>query len=806
MSISTWMGSTSLSAPTLIQGPIYDGFSGSGGLTGRTTDAGGGSYVLNQYTGTAREAFIVGSSRVISNLTSNPQEVFGYIERSADRMWVRRQVDTDAASGVATSQRPIADHVTIGTGVANWMYLNSSSTTGTVSDVGLRSTTAANIQTNLGTNSNFAQILAGDQLTVRYEGLLGGAPTARGYVNGQAITDAIAWNTTTNPVTHRYGFRGSTACSFGEFWVISPVNDRSIELICPGRTVQQNSNGDVQMKLTFRAYPDMPSAANLRYSFIDAATGTPVTGHNEQPISNLVVSPSVGILETSEAANVATCFTGTMASASVPATFRVQLKRLDVTGGSVSIALSPILRRGNVVVFGGQSLSQQMWAAVGTAGSGVSATAPTNHFCFDATNQYGTADLDISTGGNYPRVRTQRRNTTTDAGPTNQFAGVLQALTAGRPVMMGLSGWGGTLQAARNNLVTNPTFRERLLIGLANAHYKHAYFIDTSGQFELDDPTNTANGGPYYNSFREAIDGRVSPFTAGYEAQLMIEQDAIDGMCGASVRMLCPVNVLGSTDANQQEFRRLQAITIPANRPGRVVRGPYLAACYRSNQVNNTTFDKYHLSPTTYTTLGHTNSGYGMQARRMARRVAHLLDPVSNPSDFNGPRMISAVRASATTIDVTFDPNGGTLNVRNTGYLPSIGAAADWRCGLDFLTVADSTDFNPANALFPTNATVVGNVVTFTFGATLPTTIYVCAARGSFPFARNPTSYARYDGVGGTGGTDAIHLDMTLRASMVCSDYTGSEFNGRGTTTEWVEVQPYWNTGGANGTDYLTAS
>ncbi len=787
-------------APVLIQGPVADFYASGTGLIGRVTESGASPYDTVVYGGVVREGFTVTSGRVQSTPNaSSPQEIFAYVERSADRMWVRTQHVTDAAGGMAANQRNIAHHITTGTGTATWMFGNGTSTTGLVTDLGIRWTNQANTTNIFGAASDNAQHLAGDFFTVRYEGLLGGSPTAQLYINGQAITDPAAIVTATVPITHRYGFRGASAANFDSLELISPVDDRSIELIIPGRIVQRNSNGDIQMSLTFRAYPDLPSASNLRYSFINAATGVAVTGHDEQPISNYAASPATGVLQTDEIANVARCTTGLMLSADVPATFYVELKRTDVTVGTISKSRSPILRRGNVICWVGQSISQQMWAAAGTAGSGQPNTAPTNRFCFDATNQYGSADLDIDAGGNWPRVRQTRRATTSNAGPTEQFAGVLQALTGGLPVMMGMGGWGGTLQAARNNLITNPTYRERLLVGLANAHCKLSYIIDTSGQFELNDPTNSANGGPYYGSFREAIDGRVTPSVVpGYEAQVIAEQDAIDLLCGPTVRMMCPVNVQASPDANQQELRRIQAVTMPANYPTRFVRGPYTATAYRNGTTNSSTGDIYHLSATSNTSLGHANCGYGIQARDHARRVAHLLDPIANPSDFNGPIMLSAVIASGTTIEVTFDPNGGTLAFRNGTYL------GDYRGGLDFLTVADSTDFNTGNAIYPTNCTVTGNVATFTF-ASVPATVYICSHRGSNPFSRGLNVYTRDLGAGGASGTDAVFLDMPNRASMICSEYTGAEFNDFGTTTTWRPVQPYWNTGGANGTDYVTA-
>jgi hypothetical protein len=383
-------------------------------------------------------------------------------------------------------------------------------------------------------------------------------------------------------------------------------------------------------------------------------------------------------------------------------------------------------------------------------------------------------------------VRRQRSSTGTDSSPSKQFAGVLQGLT-GLPTGLGFGGWGGTLQAQRNN---DPTYIAAMQVGLANMYCRPGYIIDLGGQFELQDPTT----GGLYPDFEACF--------TDYPNQIIEEQDNIDLLCGLTPRMLVPLGpVLGSSDVNTQRMKRLFAVTMQADYPTRVVRGPYLDCCYRVNQTNAQS-DVYHLSSTTLSfgtapVVTHLNSGYGLQRRRLARRLAHLRDPITNPSDFNGPRMLSAVR-SGSTIEVTFDPNGGTLALRNTGYL------SDFRCGLDFLTVADSLDFNTSNAIYPTNATVLGNVVTFTF-ASIPGTIYVCAARGARPFYRGLNVYTLHSGSGGSG-TDAIGLDPFTRASMVCSDYTGAEFNDfNGTTTAWVEVQPYWGPSPTiNNQDYIT--
>ena len=119
---------------------------------------------------------------------------------------------------------------------------------------------------------------------------------------------------------------------------------------------------------------------------------------------------------------------------------------------------------------------------------------------------------------------------------------------------------------------------------------------------------------------------------------------------------------------------------------------------------------------------------------------------------------------------------------------------SDFRGGLDF-----ATDTGFTALVYPTAASVTGNVVTFTF-ASLSSSIYVRSGWGARPFARNLNAFTLHTGSGGAG-TDAVFLDMPNRASMVCSDYAGNDF---GTATYWVEVQSSFNAGGT-GIDYVTA-
>lgn len=785
-------------ATPLVQGPWYDQFGGTGSISGRTLDSGGATWTEQRYLGTGTVTNQTGGNVIGSG--TNPQQGFAYVNRaaSAGNMWVTRRGMTQGTLGIQTNTYVLADHIGISGSTARWMHCASQNNTGLATTMDIRSYNESNVSTLFGANTINTFISPGDSTTVRYAGLDTGSPTAALYVNGQRIVTPQPITVATNPITNNYGMRGATVMSVDEFRLADPDTDRFIELIAPGKNIHCGANGDVQGVVTFRVRGGMPAAGDLRYSLINETTGSVITGHDNQPISNLQTGVTIGVNPTDDtAAQIGRCTIGTLTTAQLAgdAPFSILLSRTDVTVGTIAASKSPPIRRSVCGVPVGQSLAQQGYAANGTVGNGEPNTTPTNDWVYDCTNQYGTADLWLGSSVDH-RVRRQRSSGGTDSAPNKQFAGVLQGLT-GLPVGLGMGGIGGTLQAQRNN---DTTYLAAMQIGMANMYCRPGYIIDLGGQFELQDPTN----GGIYADFAACF--------ADYPNQIMEEQDGIDLLCGLTPRMLVPLGpVLGSSDVNSQRMKRLFAVTMQADYPTRVVRGPYLDCCYRANQTNAQS-DVYHLSSTTLSfgtapVVTHLNSGYGLQRRRLARRLAHLRDPIANPSDFNGPRMTGAAKTSATTIDVTFDPNGGTLALRNTGYLPSIGAAADFRCGLDFLTVADSLDFNAGNALFPTNATVTGNVVTFTFGASLPATVYVCVARGARPFFRNPNDYTLHVGSGGTG-TNAIGLDPFTRASMVCSDYTGAEFNDfNGTTTTWVEVQPYWGPSPTiNNQDYIAVT
>ncbi|WP_310474092.1 hypothetical protein [Sandarakinorhabdus sp.] len=774
----------SAAAPLLVQGPWTDLFTtASTGLTGRLMEGGGAPYTVSRYVAGA-DPFTVGSGNLSGGANTNPQQGFGFVTRDADEIWVRRTPMTLGAGGGAANTYVLASHITVnlGAATASWIHFGADNNTGLITAISVRAWNQANGSTSFGSTGN-VMVSPGDSYTERYVGQNGGSPTVTCFLNGQRIinTSAITGHT----LTDQHGLRGPAVAVIDEFTVCDPNSDRFIELIAPGKNLHSDAAGNCDGVLTFRVRGGMPAASDLRYSIINEATKLPIAGHDNQPVIGLQTGVTLGVLQLGDdtAEQIGRFTTATLTKAQTDAAsmaltdgFFFVIDCLDVTPGSICRSRSPVVRRSVCVVPSGQSLAMQGNSAAGTLDAGAPATTPVDDWLYDCSDQVSTGDL--STNG-LPRVRRLRTTSATNASPNKQMAGKLQALT-GMRVGIGMSGWGGTFQSQRN---ASTSFRAALLVGLANMYCRPGYIMDVGGQFE---------GNTYltlYASFAAML--------ADYPAQVAIEHAAIEEICGPVPRYLCPLAmVTGMPDTEAQQIKRLMAVTMPANYP-RFFTGPYLETCYRARTANNST-DVYHLTPTNNgAPLNHPNSGYGIQRSRWARFLANKWDPVANPSDLNGPRLTSAVRAG-NTITCTFDPNGGTLEF-------GAGSIGDWRGGLDFLTVPDSLDFNPANARFPTNAVVTGNTVAFNF-ASLTGPIYICAGRGSRPFARTAAGYDLHNGSGGTG-TDAVILDMPNRSSMVRSRYTGAQFNDFGTTEVWVEVQPYWGPSPTiNNQDFITVA
>ncbi|OYZ15626.1 MAG: hypothetical protein B7Y35_06040 [Sphingomonadales bacterium 28-64-96] len=762
--------------PVVFDGPVYDDFSGSGGLSaGRTTTNRAAPWQHIRYTGTG-EAFAISGGSLKSITTNTPQQGFGLISKpsASGQIWTSRRVLSNFSQGNGTNGFTNADMVNVvaGSGAAQWIaayFANASP--GVNTSVGINYRNASNAGAALGTVTNCTGYL-GDVIGARFQGLDGATPQVALTINGQRYTDFVTIDTGLNPISGLYGFRATNGLDADDIVIADPVNERVVFPIVPGKVIQRAIGGSsVTPRVAVRFSPDVPAAGDVRYTLISLADGLPIGGHENQPISSFVAGTSVPNRDLS--ANNAMFSLGTLASPPA-AGFRFVINRLDVTEGQVSPGFSPFLLAGDNYLVKAQSLSEQMAAT--TAGA-LPPVTPVNCFRVDSAN---TATTFGSSG--ITRARNVRSASETTSSAFRQFCGHLQDSVGGNvPIQVAFGGQGATLQKERNE---SPTYRQHLGELLAANGFRNRFLIDTSGQYEV------ADWGPTYSTAAAAMDD--------YKAQMIAEQDWIDALCGTPQRtMIIPLGpVFNTPDADTIRMRKLQR-ELAAEYPDRFFVGPYVNACERALSTNpatpTTPTDPYHLTQLillpSLTPVGQNQSGYGRQAKRAAKRIKKLEGWAT--SDENGPRLLSGQRISDTVVRLTFDDNGGTLNLRNTGYLPSIGEAADWRCGLDF---SGSTGFS--SFLFPTNAVVQSaTTIDFTFAPTLPATVYVRAATGTIPFFRGPGVDTLHIG-SGAGGTNAICLNPMNRASMVCSDYADGD---------WCEVQPSYDIGGAD-IHYVTAA
>ncbi len=764
--------------PLLLPGPWLDTFTtpATGGLNGRTTEGGAQSWLQARYTAGAAESFIVASGILTSTNTGSPQQAFGYVTKvpSNGKLWTLRTIDNLQSGGNAANTTVLADHITIGTNVASWMTARFANITGLITSLDLIHHNQANTNTTIVTTSN-CQHRAGDTLGVRYRGIGTATVEACSVHNGRRMSAWTVVNQTTTPITNNIGIRAASTARIDMFIAGDPDAERMLAVICQGRVVQRDRvTGAVRPRLTALFTRDVPAVGSLNYAYVDVATRAVISGHNEQPVSDMRVGLTVPEFDADE--NNASLLLPSLASPPSTA-FYAEIRRTDLSSGT-SIGRTPYLFPGYVSLWSSQSLATQNYAAV-LAGRALiaPAAAPVNCWRGDAL----TVGQTETTSGNFFRWRQVRSSTETGTSACNQYFAYRQSRNGGLPVAQIQAGLGATLQIERN---ANSAYKYARNIGIADACYAIGRFVHIGGAYELDLP---ANGG--YANAAEAI--------ADYPNQLGIEVAEIDLLLGYSVEVLTvPVPfVFYKTDADTQAFRRMQA-QLCANNPTKYKLGPYNFLCERAlttDQQNVT--DKYHLSqsillPALTGLLGsdpQEQVGYG----RLSAAVAHsenFYDGLTT-DDRNGPSMVSA-RFDGDDIIITYNPNGGTLEVRNTGYL------GDFRCGHDFgtgpTTAGFTTYYQPTSAV-----KISATEVRFGFASKPPVGTLVMAAHGTYPYCRTATGKDLHVGGGTSATTNAVYLNPEKRASMICCSYADAEV---------APMKPYINVAGALGDDYIVCT
>ena len=762
-------------AGVVLSGPLYDGFSGTGGLsTSRALDGGIGTWSFVRYTGTGETFSITGTGGILTGAGTNPFQGFGFVTKtpSAGSLWSRRSANTLNTIGSASATYVGADHLTCVSlsGAANWILPQFSNITGTgVTSLTAAYCTQAALGGTIASLSNTQQ-RAGDVLGIRYR-TLSTTPELAVYHNGVRMTDWTAINTTTNPITNQMGARGATACAFDDFMVGDPAAERMLDIQCQGRIMQRDpSTGNVLARLVMDATPDVPSSSAVNYTWVDVTARTPISGHNQQPVTSFTSGTGVAAFDSD--ALKASFVLGSLASPPA-AGFFAEVRRTDLSAG-VSLGRTPWLYAGDVILMDGQSLTAQGYSATNGLAPVIT---PTNCWRLNAsleTEQRADA---------FFRSTTVRSATVETNGAINHLFATIQNVNGGLPVQVLQAGFGATLLWERNNSATYATsYRGARNLAIANAGHALRWAVQTGGQYEVDLPNN---GGSGYGTGSVGI----AAATADWPNQADKWADEIDALLVRPAKFLIvPLTmVMNTADTDTQEFRRMQK-KLCDDFPTRFFLGPYSASCNRSF-INDAQGDKYHFSKLivlpALTPDPQVDSGYSCFFRRIGDSIAKHEGWQANNN--NGPTLVSATR-SGNDIAVTFAPNGGTLELRNTAYL------GDFRGGLDF-----ATDTAFTSQIFPTSAAVVGNVVTFTFPpGQVVANMRVRAAYGTHSFSRGLNVMTNHVGGGTSGTTTSIALDPRTRASMVCSNYGG-------TPNRWIEVQPSLDIGGY-GIDYVTAA
>jgi hypothetical protein len=624
------------SAPTSYPAPYFDTFIGvtpAASFAGRPLESGGvvwedmntNGRVDNTRISIATSGILAGAA-VTTTAVSEVHAGFQSGTVSATpRRWasfkLRDRMAVSSASGrpcLITSHQPYPAAASDGILIVSGTSPGDSPTT-----IGFRETQAGAVVGSTISVSNVS-LRVGDVLTMKHE-QGSGTNVATLLMNGRPQAQKTGL---VIPVTGKTAFRGCGPVDGLDAIIVSnPDVDGGLIVEAPARvraaTTAAGSSAVVVL------YGECAGAvpATLYYNAVDVATGAVISGHNDQPLTNLT---SAGLT-----------WRATTPAIPVPATGAyLVVRRKDIEGGGQAIGMTPTFRAGTVGAWTGQSLNA-LGLEMASGGSD-----PVAGDCFKAEG-YSVSSVAMS------RVM---RQVSTGGGATAAAISAMQSAGLTGPHAIAMAAIGNTVVKARNPGGT-PGLWEGVVDTIRHVGGRLSYVADSSGEYEI---ANSATGGFYPSGGVEA--------TADYKAQLIAMMDAIDALSGSAVP--CSLSYLGAvwnvTDEQAQAIRRKQWELAQA----------YPTRFFIGNNpldLQHNSADQYHL----------TGAGNIEKFRRHGWGIAKMLGLAAN--DRTGPKMVSAAR-SGTDVTVTFDLNGASaLEITGTAY------ASDFRCGLDFASDAAFT-------------------------------------------------------------------------------------------------------------------
>jgi hypothetical protein len=398
------------------------------------------------------------------------------------------------------------------------------------------------------------------------------------------------------------------------------------------------------------------------------------------------------------------------------------------------------------------TLGQSLNVGMDTSGNGTSAAASTNGWV-------------INVNSNKPTWGVSKTLPAAGTGNAAYFQLVAPAFNSG-PLNMVAGGIGATSSATRG---VGSIYHDQVRQGLAWVGNRISHVLVCDGQTD-ENSTPAAYALPYFGS-----DGVLPDLVAvNGGVQMPVLFTPLGVHQGGGSAPTASLNIL------TERMRRFQAFELP-NTYSWVVPGPFYLDLQHANN------DDWHL----------TAANYGELRRRQGFCMANRLAPGSNPSAFRGPSLVSAARATARTIAVTVALNGfDGLEIINTSV--TANKTDVFNAGLEFATaVGTQTDLIDSSGalittlagtfLTPTGVSVgapAGGqvVVTYTFAADLPATVYVRGPWGASPFNK--------------GGSRTVDNDLLNQATIMRGTLSND-------ATLRVAVQPFYK---ADRNDYLVAA
>lgn len=498
-----------------------------------------------------------------------------------------------------------------------------------------------------------------------------------GYVNGfqaSAPVDITSWG---GAFTKKHGFIGNIANCCDSFQIADPVEQATLRLFMPARTIYRNADGSATWRIKALYTGTVPTGLFATVYDVSSGSDVAVSGLIDVPLSDFSASAGVA--------------TGTLTASSAqlssggPYFVRVVRKITSEIFGQVGtvVADGPYQTVGEIDIANGQSLAVAAFSQTATTAT---YAAPTNCWHLEGVPTNGS-----TLGASYTRrQRPIAANTSTAA-----LANVVKALS-GVNLTICSGGVSGTAIASRG--------------------------VGSACQAALKESIDRAGGRVH---FCHHVDGQsdITTAQASYIAAIQAIYDDLDAYNGAPLKVLlhpiasCWKNSTGN-DEQWQDMRRLHW-KLTQDYPSRYILGAFTLDCQH--------FDSLHFN----------GDGYAVMDTRAGWARAKARGDVAN--DRNGPSLYSVTRVDAQTVYCLYDLNGAdSLELVNTAYASEYHGGMSFSTAATKSGGTIATKLYPTGATVDASPTGTRQGITFTFAAnTFPGTVYAWAAYGKNPFNPN---------------------------------------------------------------------